>query len=478
MDYNPKPYVEDHGHNIDIKFHATNLMGKKPAINPYDIFDDPTGKRYRSGGGLNISTEANTINPYDFTRLDLPSDTASTPKDQVIEQSKLPPEYKNFKPKFSAISKIVTDTPTTSDFSSFENILEDEVSDQNDRLKQLMDHMNQLRYQKPEKLPIKVDKFEELERLRDLYDDSNRQFDLMRKHRGAYDKLFRMRADEAVALVKSSRIPARKDIEYAMRKYGGGMGGRGGSERSERRSTLGRTGQMSVDNLRPQVVVKRKKGRRRRPSTSSSELSSSSSEEEPGGVDMAEIERRAQEIVNRKLQGINLAPRLPPNPPQMPQPQNGSNIVKLPNGMTLVRSNDPAQPPLILAPEKGGSESSSRLSSVRTEDRWNPMNEYVNNMMTLKLMKMMEEDDKRSELKGDQGEMDELDKTVLESVKSSRKSVKKSKTKSKKSSKKPKKKKKKRKKTEPKTFSLSLEDPPNSLNTFGSKLHVLLNFLF
>ena len=43
-----KAYVEPTERELDIKFHGTNLMGKKPPINPYNIFE-PDVRNYKYG---------------------------------------------------------------------------------------------------------------------------------------------------------------------------------------------------------------------------------------------------------------------------------------------------------------------------------------------------------------------------------------------------------------------------------------------
>ena len=325
-----------------------------------------------TGQGLNISTTDNTINPNDFTRLDIPVTPEPEKPSRVIETNRLADKYTYFKPKFSSSSRRVLETPPKPEIQTF---AEEKVKSQNDRIMEMMDMIKNLK-QNP-KIPQKKSYLDELERLQDQFDETSRKHMVNKKKRKVYDKMFMMKTDQAIALVKANRGPTEEDMQYALNKYGGPRG-----------EQLRRTGRMAT-GLRPQqqqapIMIRR--NNRRRPESSSSESSSSEEEEQQPGLTREEIEQRAQALVDKKLRE-----RLPPRaqPQQQPQfagPQNpGDEVIQLPNGMTLIKSGDPNQPPIILAPEDV-SEKSSKLT--RSGDRWNPMNEYVNNMMTLKMMQL------------------------------------------------------------------------------------------
>jgi hypothetical protein len=395
-------------------FHGNNLMKAKPAIHPYS-FDQLDG------------TEQNNSDPlYSFTRLTLGTPSLLSQKsDHVLENTHLNTKYKSFNPKFSAASQISLKTISTNSSSRHSNNppqpqedpLVSQLNSQNYKIKGLMEQLQNLKKSTKNYTPPPIDRnYDELERLKNAFEESERYYSSMKKMRKMQDKLYVTKADQAIALVKSNRGPTEAELRRAIEKYGPKMD----------KNFEGFQAPLAPRKVQ---IVKR----RRRPSYSSS--SSSSSDDE--GLTMEEIRRKAEDMVQRKLREYGDF-----GPNQAQQPEDQGDVVQLPNGMTLIRSKDPNQPPVILAPD-GASETETVRSNIDSEF-WGPTKKYMDSMLALKMMEMMKGRPGRPPNPVRRNESDELMRQ-LQMLETERRDRRYSKRKSKKKKKKSKKKRKSKK---------------------------------
>lgn len=384
-------------------FRSNNLMKRKPPMNPYTFTEIQDMEKNPSRDIL-----------YDFTRLELPQSSSNfslhsgNSGHYVDENSASDTQYRNFKPKFTTASKISLSTKTSFKNENLQRENNDKVVRNNgamdkflsNQLKIQGDELNNL-MQKLENLKKKEDEEEfrrkdndflgQFYKLKEKYSENENNYQLMRKLRKVYGKMYTTNADKALAFVKSGRMMDKRDMVYALEKI------------EEQKKKNRPPGQMP-NHPRNNVVVKRR--RRRRPSTSSSDESRSPEAREmqlepKKRLNLMEIEQKAQEIVQRKLAQALPRDNQPANNPRNDMMQsieeNEDKVVKLPNGMTLIKSDNPNDPPMILMPEDKGSSKFSRTISSNFSKKKNMMNEYMDNMMALKMMKMMQDnEDQRS----------------------------------------------------------------------------------
>lgn len=355
---------------------------------------------------------------YDFTRLELPQSLSNmsvksekSKKSYIHEKSKIKTKFDNFRPKFTSASRISLSTKSSlaetkpqdrTVKSSINQFMTNKLKIQGDELQNLMDRLeNMKKNDKKNYNPVVEEKdyLKKFNKLKNKYEENERNFTLMRRLKKMYGKMYTTNADKALAYIKSGRMMDKRDMEYALEKiYKKQM-------RDFKKKNVGFSSQQQTNN---NVVIRRRR-RPPPPRTESSDESSSSSEEEEMDyqnkkLSLMEIEKKAEEIVKRKL-----AQAMPKNKPRQVmnnQPhqdlvsgieEDEERIVKLPNGMTLIKPDNPNDPPMIIMPEDDNM--SSRLSNTISSDfsRKNMMKEYMDNMMTLKMMQMMKNNEEREE---------------------------------------------------------------------------------
>lgn len=395
------------------KFKPNALMSRKPPMNPYTFTELKDLEKDKNNNDI----------LYDFTRLELNSrsnlgrNTGSS-KGFIQENSKENTKYRDFKPKFTTASHISLSTKssfqeekkpniqntTTNTIKNTNKFMTNKLKIQGEELQNLMDKLEAMKKNgEPGKYNQELDEEKDYQKqfydLKDKYEKNDRNYDLMRKLRKMYGKMYTSNADKALAYVKSGRMMDKRDMVYAMEKiYKQNM------KKFNKKGSQGNY--VQAIGQQPQMII-RKKNRPRSESSSSEESSSDENEQfysEEKKLNLLDIEKKAEEIVKMKLQQTLPKEKSDPNFRSGNQynqdiidnfGEQEEKVVKLPNGMTLIKPDNPNDPPIILMPEEDTK--STKFSSVYSRDSYknNLMNEYMDNMMTLKMMQRMQENESR-----------------------------------------------------------------------------------
>jgi hypothetical protein len=248
---------------------------------------------------------------------------------------------------------------------------------------------------------------DELERLRNKLNTVNRYEDVMHDMRKVGDKKFVMEMDNAIGNVKANRMPSKREMKNIFSKH----------LPPEKYPPMPKQQHaVSFSNMRKKP--KHKRLRNYSPST----VNSSDSEEFEDEMSEARIreiaEKRAKEILDKKIAEETTLNYEPVNPYAPPPVQN--NIVKLPSGMVMIKNHDPNIPPTLVMPPEKDTDVDETDNASDTEDI---MNEYMDNLMQLKMMEAMQPKPKKHKKNMDDA-LDNL-KDEMESKKTRKKKKKK-----------------------------------------------------
>lgn len=216
----------------------------------------------------------------------------------------------------------------------------------------------------------------EMDRLRGKLNTVNRYEDMMRDMRKIADKKFVVEMDTAIGNVLTHQIPTEKEIKKAFDKHAPNYKHHEPS-----------FSDMRV--VRPPIVIKKKRRLR---------TQESSTDEEMSEGQIREIaEKRANEILKKQYPKRSEPTGLA-NPLHSQLEGPNQKVIKLPNGLAMIKNKDPnIQPTIIMPPEKD----TERETTDEGSDTDDIMNEYMDNLMQLKMMQAMQQKPKKRNPNGD-----------------------------------------------------------------------------
>ena len=191
-------------------FKKSGLMALKPALHPFDI-----SMTKDKSVSFNMSKKATETRYSNWNQAAQTSTVNQTPQ-------YLPPN--GYVPKFSSTSKlpsVADETRDTIKQPSTRSLKKTSTYVQS--AKNVLGSSSKLTNQVPfdDDLPVfdsmhipevKPSLIEELQRVKNQLEKANRYQDVMKDLRRVSDKQFVLEMDQAIANVKSSRVPSKKDI--------------------------------------------------------------------------------------------------------------------------------------------------------------------------------------------------------------------------------------------------------------------------